>query len=113
MDAKILEQIRTVDGGRFASVPTLCTSMETAPCEQCYYFHPGITDPKDGYRCATVPSCPGKTLSTVVKSFLWVKIGWMTVEERHKLLSPAPEAPQIAAEPAVEPVPTPVAHHPV
>lgn len=90
MDAKLLEQITTVDGGRFTAVPELCTGMKTAPCEKCYHFHPGVNDPREGYRCATTPSCPGVTLSKGTKSYIWVKLGWMTAEERNALFGQTP-----------------------
>jgi len=69
-DAKpFSERLAATCGGRFAAI--LNTLDVKDACEQCYYFNPEQDDPRMGYRCHVLGSCPDATLSVEVQAAMW------------------------------------------
>ena len=64
---KMVDCMLELDKGRFSDVLTLGCKLKPV-CMCCGYFNPNRTEM---YRCASMPGCPGVTLSDRVKEYLW------------------------------------------
>ena len=64
---QMVDYMLDLDYGRFRGVLKLGCKLKPV-CMCCGYFNPNRTEM---YRCASIPGCPGVTLSSKVKEYLW------------------------------------------
>lgn len=64
----MVEYMMSMEDGRFKHILEATHLRDV--CMKCGYWNPNVTEL---YRCASVPGCPGVTLSGKVKNYIWRK----------------------------------------
>jgi hypothetical protein len=70
---EFIHKVKQIDSGRFFD---LIDSVQIDnSCLKCYSFAPDVDDPRMGFRCYCIGSCPAATINQKVWSYIFWKLG--------------------------------------